>query len=295
MAASDHFFCVHIRTCAIVIAIIGIIFGILQCLTALFIWWYIPMSIFMLSSFALVLRGIYGGRPKLLKPSLIFLGINIVLSAIIILAAIILGFVLPDGVVFVLSSDFDYNYDYEAAQDSARLYLFLLAFIVFVATCYNILAFIIIYRCKQWLTENASTPYPAPTYPNGFGNAAPPMQQPVHGSLLPPTVYHGSPQPYNPSGYPPQGYNIPQQQFHQQQQQQYPSQNTPYGYNTSQQQFHQQQQHPPQHPPQNVSYGYNAAPQQPYQPQQYPSNNYPQYNQSHQPTPKPDYDANVKF
>uniref|UniRef100_A0AC34GV93 Uncharacterized protein n=1 Tax=Panagrolaimus sp. ES5 TaxID=591445 RepID=A0AC34GV93_9BILA len=295
VAASDQCFCVHIRTCAIVVGIIGVMFGILQCLTALFIWWYIPMSLFILSSYSLLLRGVYSGRPKLLTPAQVTLGINLVISFIMIIALIILGFVLPDDVVYVLSSYDDYYYDYEAAQDSTRLFLFLLAFIIFVASSYNIFAFIIIYRAKKWLLQNPTITYPAPAYPYGYNNAPPPPPPMQQQSFQHPPMQ----QPQQPKMF----YTDPSQQPYAGPISGYQPTGPPQGYNAAP-----PQQYPQQCPPQNPSQGYNIAPPQQYYPQQqqqqyqqhqnaqnYSQNNpsQHQYRPSPQPTPQPDYD--VKF
>jgi hypothetical protein len=329
MTTGDQCLCVHIKTSAIIITIIGIIFSLLQCITAVFVWIYIPFAILMLSSYILGLVGILRGRPKMLRPVEIYVGFNIALNVIVCITLIAFGAILPMWLVdYFTTEDWDCavvyeNGDFQDAIDdcddaktAARTASFVIAFVVFLSIAYNILAFIIIYRCRHWLLQNLSTSYIAPSYPYGYGN--PPQQLPMQQQQ----VFQTNPPPPNQQFQP--GY--PQQIAHQIAPQSGLKANTQLQFQPQMQQYQPPQQHQQPQPQQQVQplqpQRYQTQPQQfqpppappqmqQYQPRQYQQQQQPQYglapqqyNQQQQqyrpsptpsPLPQPDYDTNVKF
>uniref|UniRef100_A0A914PCG6 Uncharacterized protein n=1 Tax=Panagrolaimus davidi TaxID=227884 RepID=A0A914PCG6_9BILA len=203
----------------------GIVSCCMQLICILLLWWYSPISFIMLIVYIFVLVGVSKERPGFLVPAEIIMGILVGLSFIVIIALIIIGIAVPDGLVDNFRDNDDYNYNYDDAKAALRLAFFLLAFIVLVANSHNIFSFIVIRRCRKWLSENPG--HSGQTYPIVYG-AAPPSVQVYHSGPPPPQQPYGAPgyqqqqQPYIPQQYPQQQqYN---QQQYPQQQQYYPGQ-----------------------------------------------------------------------
>jgi hypothetical protein len=223
MTAGSQCCCLHVKTCAIIVAIIGIIFSGLQCISALLFWWYLPLSILMFCTYILVLVGATKGRPGYLLPAEIIMGINVALSCLVIIGLVVLGAIVPQSFIKTYWEDYPSDSE-ETAKNALRFAFFFLAFIVLCASSYTIFSFIVIRRARRWISENQADFHPPPTFAHAhaYTVATPPQH-----------VYHGNPPPqqYNPGpqGYQPQQPYYPQQQQYpsQQQQQQYPPPNYP--------------------------------------------------------------------
>uniref|UniRef100_A0AC35FLD5 Uncharacterized protein n=1 Tax=Panagrolaimus sp. PS1159 TaxID=55785 RepID=A0AC35FLD5_9BILA len=212
----------------------GIVSCCMQLICILILWWYSPISFLMLIVYIFVLVGVSKERPGFLVPAEIIMGILVGLSLIIAIALIIIGIAVPDGLIDNFRDDNNYNYD--DAKTALRVAFFLLAFIVLVANSHNIFSFIVIRRCRKWLSENHPG-HSGQTHPIVYG-AAPPT---VH-------VYHSGPPPPPQQPYGAPGY--PQQQPYMPGPQQYPQQ-----YNPGQQPYPQAYHPSPQPSPQP---GYHA-------------------------------------
>uniref|UniRef100_A0AC34FBP1 Uncharacterized protein n=1 Tax=Panagrolaimus sp. ES5 TaxID=591445 RepID=A0AC34FBP1_9BILA len=151
----------------------------------------------MLILYIFVLVGVSKERPGYLVPAEIIMGIVVALSVILIIALIIIGIALPAGIVSDFQGD---DVTLDDAKTAVRVAFFLLAFFILCANSHNIFAFIVIRRCRKWLSENG-----AHTHPHGIVYGAGP-QPTVH-------VYHSGPpppqQPYGAQGYPQQYYSGP--------------------------------------------------------------------------------------
>jgi hypothetical protein len=220
MAAGSQCCCLHVKTCAIIVAIIGIIFSGLQCISALLLWWYLPFSIMMFCTYILVLVGATKGRPGYLLPAEIIMGISVALSCLVIIGLIVLGAIIPQSFIDTYRDDYP-NDSIDDAKNAFRIVFFMLAFMVLVASSYTIFSFVVIRRARRWLSENETNCNLPHSYPHAYTVAAPPQH-----------VYHGNPPPqqYNPG---PQGYQQQppyprqQQQYSPQPPQQYPPPNYP--------------------------------------------------------------------
>uniref|UniRef100_A0A914PIT5 Uncharacterized protein n=1 Tax=Panagrolaimus davidi TaxID=227884 RepID=A0A914PIT5_9BILA len=206
MTAGSQCCCFHVKTCAIIVSIMGIVSCCMQLICILILWWYSPISFLMLIVYIFVLVGVSKERPGFLVPAEIIMGILVGLSLIVVIALIIIGIAVPDGIVESFKDDDNYNYD--DAKAALRVAFFLLAFIVLVANSHNIFSFIVIRRCRKWLSENPG--HSGQTYPIVYG-AAPPSVQVYHSGPPPPQ------QPYGAPGYPQQQQYMPQQYPQQQQ------------------------------------------------------------------------------
>jgi hypothetical protein len=205
MTAGSNCCCLHVKTCATVVAIIGIISSVLQILSVFLLWWYVPMNIILLITYIFVLIGVSKERPGFLLPAEIILGINFALSVLVFIGFIIVGAVLPDGIV----DDYTDGRTLNEAKDVVRFAFFLSAFFIFLASSYTIFSFFVIHRARKWLSENERTSYQAPTYPIVYGSAPPSMQPPVYHASQPSPQSYGAPgyqQSYNLGSYP-QQYN----------------------------------------------------------------------------------------
>uniref|UniRef100_A0A914YAC3 NADH dehydrogenase subunit 2 n=1 Tax=Panagrolaimus superbus TaxID=310955 RepID=A0A914YAC3_9BILA len=63
----------HIRTCAKIVAIFGIIISIGSAFSTLFMWYYSPIALIMLLSYIFVLIGTQKENPRYLLPAKIIL------------------------------------------------------------------------------------------------------------------------------------------------------------------------------------------------------------------------------
>uniref|UniRef100_A0AC34G2V8 Uncharacterized protein n=1 Tax=Panagrolaimus sp. ES5 TaxID=591445 RepID=A0AC34G2V8_9BILA len=159
MTTDSNCCCMHVKTCATLVAIIGIIWSILQIFAVFLLWWYVPMSIILLITYIFVLVGVSKQLPGFLLPAEIILGINLAISILIIVGLIIVGAILPEGIVESYNNN---GRTLDEARTVVRIAFFVSAFIVLLASSYTIFSFIVIHKARKWISENEGTSYRAP-------------------------------------------------------------------------------------------------------------------------------------
>uniref|UniRef100_A0AC35FKQ8 NADH dehydrogenase subunit 6 n=1 Tax=Panagrolaimus sp. PS1159 TaxID=55785 RepID=A0AC35FKQ8_9BILA len=145
----------HIRTCAKIVSVVGILVSIGSAFSTLFMWYYSPVALLMLLTYIFVFIGTRKENPM---PAEIILGINIAINFVIAIGFFVISLVAPQSIINKLVNK---HTTQEDARKEFHVLYFLMAGVAAVASLYTIFAFTVIFKARKYFIKRAAKNYQA--------------------------------------------------------------------------------------------------------------------------------------